>query len=164
MTDDDSLNQFETTPKEFGNGAHVVVPKDWSDDIILLKRVGPQVPPQFHGVAKERFVEAEFEEGEELWISGPVVEVKNDVSDKNMHAHIVLEEDHQDEDVHNLYRIETDREAGDDGWCNGYEIYKFLTPVEIEEADDEIELVELPTGDTMRRVGTLKELSVKSNV
>lgn len=165
MSEEDPQDKFETIPKEFGNGAHIVVPKDWAGDIVQLKRVGPQMPETFQNIEVSNFVEAEFETGEETWISGPVTEVQLNISETEMKAYITLEEDHKDEDVHDLYRIEANRSAGDDGWVNDFKIFKHLTEVEIEDIDDEEKLVELGDGDgTAVQVGTLKELSVKTNV
>lgn len=125
-------DRFEAEATKFGNGAHVTVPKEWMGSIVRVERVGSWYPPLFEDVAEGAKVFVETKDGEEF--SGEVFEFDMTVKPKKMYSRILVDTGHD------LYRIETSRNVGEDGWSGTYTLERGVGGDEIQESDEVLEL------------------------
>lgn len=162
MTSNDS--PYEAVVKEFGNGAHITVPKDWLGDIIQLERVSSHNPPLFTDVetGKEVVVDVELIDNQhrrrgytdtDITVTGEVTDHSITDSKKQMTATVCIDGENR------LYRITVEREVGDDGWNDSeYSIEESIDVSEFEQTDEVISL----TGDTAWvPLGTVTSFAVK---
>lgn len=151
----DTETKFEAVVQEFGNGAHITVPKDWLNDIIVVENVCSLCPDLFTD-AKEG-AEVIIEVSNEDVVSGVVENFDVQVQDKkdSMWSQIVVSTGEGDSEY---YRVTTRREAGDDGWENEYTVERKLDDVEMEETD---EIIALGEDGMWVEDGVVESLAVK---
>lgn len=125
-------NRYEARATEFGNSAHITVPKDWRGGLVRVEHIGDWCPPLFAGIEQGTKVFVETDTEEEL--SGEVFKFEHNTSSDGMSAYILFDTGHE------IHRIETSRDVGDDGWPDDYTLKKAIGTDEIHDSDEILHL------------------------
>lgn len=151
----ENRERLEKIASEFGNGAHVTVPKEWEGHILYIEKVCPFIPNVFSDVEEEREVVMDIDTGET--VSGEVIEfnVSIDRDNKGMSLDMKIDTGHD------FYRVEGERNVGDDSWSSEFDVSKGVSGDEARGSDEVITLTE---GEMWRPVGTLESLAVKQKM
>lgn len=151
----DSETKFEAVVQEFGNGAHVTIPKDWLNDIVVIERVSSLCPDLFSDAQEGAKVIIEIDDGET--VTGEVSDFDVEVQDKqnSMWSQIIVSTGEEPSDA---YRVTTRRDAGDDGWENEYTVEK-----KIEDMNETSEIIALNGDGMWVEEGTVESLAVKQS-
>lgn len=162
--------RFEALVKEFGNGAHVTVPKEWMGQIAQVEFVGPYCPPLFSTVSEGAGVILDIDTNEDelacdsglddeiTTVSGEVLEFNQKVRNDNsgMIAQVLIDANNR------FYRIEIDRDAGADGWEDSqYTVERDISGDEIQETD---KVISMEGGSMWKPVGAVESFGVKQKV
>lgn len=159
MADD----KFEAIVKEFGNGAHVTLPKEYIGDIMKIERVCSLTPSLFEGITDDAEViidatvpediECPVEDTGDVTIMGVVTDSEFYLSDENrtMHQKILVEGENR------RYRIETQRDAGDEGWGE----YTLEQEIDSDEMDETGEVISMEPREWWVDIGSVTSLAVK---
>jgi hypothetical protein len=166
----ENQKKYEVAVKEFGNGAHITVPKEWIGQIAQVELVGPYCPPLFNQVTEECEIfmdvginddEKEMESGfdeDVLSVTGEVIEFEQTVNNDNsgMSAQVLIDAKTQ------FYRVRIQREAGDDGWDESeYIVEKDISGDEMQETD---EIISMVGGSMWKPIGNVNGFGVKQRV
>lgn len=150
---------------EFGNGAHITLPKEWVDEMVRVERLGPWVPEAFSSLSAGQEARFEFMFGnEEMAVDGVVsddgVEVI-EVNETTMISRVLFEVETNGENIGTTYRVVTRRSVGDDGWVNEYVVSKDMTKDEMDEYNEVFSM----DGDGMwKELGELTAISPRQSV
>lgn len=143
---------IETEAVEFGNGAHVTVPKEWVGSMVRLRRVGSYVPPMFHGVEEGKTVFVEVD-SLDAPLSGDVIEFKQNPQEEYLQFRLRLDTGHD------IYRLTTKRPVGADSWDDSEcTIEKVIDGDEMQETD---EIIEMSEGGLWKPVGAVTGVAVQ---
>jgi len=168
MVDEDK--RYEVVVKEFGNGAHITVPKEWIGQIAQVELVGPYCPPLFDNVATGRNVMMDIQVNDDelacenglsdtsVTVTGEVIEFNNDFSNDNseMKSEILIDAENQ------FYRVTVRRDAGDDGWQDSeYEVERDMDTDEFTDSD---RIISLEQSGMWKPVGVVEGFGVKQSV
>lgn len=155
----DSYDRMEQVASEFGNGAHVTVPKEWEGDIIDVERVCPFVPHQFSDVEEGGEVVVDLASGET--ISGEVMKFDVSTNQDNKGVSLNMKID----TGHDFYRIEGERSVGEESWGSEFDVSKAVSGDEAYGADGIVSLeVDEGQGEMWHPEGTLKSIAVKQTI
>lgn len=162
--------KFEVVAKEFGNGAHITVPKDWIGQIAQVELVGPYCPPLFAQVSEgaDAVLDITINEDEKQCesglsndvetVSGEIIEFEQNISSDNsgMRVYLILDASNR------FYRVEIQREAGDNGWEESeYTVERDISGDEMQETD---EIISMEGGSMWKPIGTVNGFGVKQTV
>lgn len=182
MADDDFA--MEAIPGAFGNGAHIVVPKELADEnaILRIEQVADWTPPLFNSVDEGKQVNVEYvsdETEERQTVEGKVETIESDRDSTTGCITATMKfateldekkaESYDDDDVvvRTSIHVTITREPGEDGWEGEYELRK-RTMVEkpFSDGDEENESASVQEilGGNDTRLGRVESLSVKHTV
>lgn len=162
--------RYETVAKEFGNGAHITVPKQWEGHLFEVKHIGPYCPPLFENIEEEVEIAMNIEVNDdeleintglnnsEEEISGEVIKFEQSIKNdgKEVKAVVVIDTGSR------FYKIEVNREAGDNGWENSQ--YKVFRDMNSEELTETNEIIELEGRAIWKPVGNVLSFGVKQTL
>ena len=134
MTDDETPATTEKTyvtqVTEFGNGAHVILPKDWTGKLARIEAVGAWVPPLFTGFDKGDTVFVETDD--ETQLNGDVIEYDISTDGDRIRAYFLLDTGRD------FYRISIERDGMSDQWPSNYSLERAVDGDEAREEIDEV--------------------------
>lgn len=166
----DTQKRYEVVVKEFGNGAHITVPKEQIGQIAQVEFIGPYCPPLFSQVEEGAEVVMDIEVNDDekacesglsddvVAVSGEVMEFEQNVKSdgSGMRTLVLLDTGHQ------FYRVEIERDAGDDGWADSeYRVERDINGDEMQETD---RIISMEGGSMWKPVGTVDGFGVKQKV
>lgn len=151
----ETRDRLEKVAAEFGNGAHVTVPKDWQGQIVYIEKVCPFIPRAFSDVREEKEVVVDVDTG--ATFIGEVIEfdVSIDGDNKGMSLNMKLDTGKD------FYRVEGERSVGEDSWDSEFTVSKAVSGDEAKGSD---EIVTLTSGGMWRPEGKLESIAVKQTM
>lgn len=168
--DQENKTQYETVVKEFGNGAHITVPKEWVGDLVHIEHIGPYRPPLFKNVSQncevvmdidlnedELQLEAGLDETENS-VEGEVIKFEDQIQDDGTEIRFTLVIDTGKD----FYKIEIKRDSGDDGWSESE--YTVRRTMDSDEGLETNEIVTVNGKAMWKPIGTVSTFAVKKQV
>lgn len=148
----ENRDRLEKVAGEFGNGAHVTVPKEWEGHIVYMERVCPFIPPAFADVREEKEIVMDIDTGETL--IGEVMEFDVSINGDNKGMSLEMQID----TGRDFYKVTSERSVGEESWDSEFEVSKAVSGNEAKGSD---EVVTLTSGGMWRPEGTLESIAVK---